>query len=378
MIPAEVSSSHREVCIAGDSWWLASAAYRSLISNQSRANRSSAFYQFGDAALEIISDDPAVLGMFGTLYGDCAIEAAKSRPVVRCGVERWDDPPLLLLNFRAGRPQDPAAAALGLLRGSSTPPPYAAFDSTLKGWRLVGGETRPLLAVCGDDVLIDRQRVTADFFVEYLVAATLAAQPGLLALHAASLSINGEGVLLSGASHSGKTTTSLHLAVRGHTLLGDEVAAIRLENNVIVPLRRAVNLRRGPRTPELAWVLREWAESERQDLGGGWTSPIHIRALFPDSPATPAKLRAIFFLSGFAAHPSCVQSRFTLEEMKAVDCLSSSETAHTSWGLSPARRTLRLLALKQVLEGIPCWWLTVGPPLETVELIEGTLEERRC
>jgi serine kinase of HPr protein (carbohydrate metabolism regulator) len=59
----------------------------------------------------------------------------------------------------------------------------------------------------------------------------------MLPIHGASLQIGAAGVVLVGASHSGKTTTSLHLAARGHTLLGDEIALIRLATGAAGPLR---------------------------------------------------------------------------------------------------------------------------------------------
>jgi hypothetical protein len=58
--------------------------------------------------------------------------------------------------------------------------------------------------------------------------------------------------------------------------------------------------------------------------------------------------------------------------------LATPEIAYASWGLTPERRALRLFTLRQVLARIPCWLLKLGPPVETAELIERTMEELRC
>ena len=167
-------------------------------------------------------------------------------------------------------------------------PPYTVYDSPLPGWRLAGGAIQPLLAACGRHILINPQQVPPDFLVEYLVGITLATQPELLPVHGASLRIGDAGVLLFGGTRAGKTTTSLHLAVRGHALLGDEVALIRLATNEILPLRRTVNLRPGPYAQELVAALGPLAaiaESEELHLSDRWTGPQRISALLPGSLA---------------------------------------------------------------------------------------------
>jgi hypothetical protein len=299
---------------------------------------------------------------------------APDEPRVRCIVRRGVHLPLVLLTFQAGAPPDPAAVALSLLRATPVAPPYAVHNSPLTSWRLAGGTAQPVLTACDTHILIDPQQVSLNFLVEYLVSTTLAVQPGLMVVHAASLCMGDAGVLLVAPSHGGKTTTSLHLAARGHTLLGDEAAVIRLATNEIIPLRRAVNLRSGPRTPELSAVLGQLGDTEEPPVGSGWTKPLRIAELFPNSHARPASLRAAFFLHGFTEHPSLTPFRLTLHDVELFDCLASNDIAHTSWGLAPERRTLRLVALKQILARLPCWLLQVGAPLETAELIERTME----
>ena len=196
-----------------------------------------------------------------------------------------------------------------------------------------------------------------------------------LPIHAASLRIGASGIVLVGASEAGKTTTSLNLAARGHTLLGDEVALIRLATNEIVPFRRAVNMRSGRHGQELAATLGLCDGDDDPVSGPRWAGLHRIGELFPGRSAYPAPLRAAFFLTGFADQPSVEPFRFTLDQKEIFDWITTPEIAYCSWGLSPARRAFRLLVLRQVLSRIPCWALRLGSPRDTVRLIERTLEE---
>lgn len=340
-----------------------------------------AYYQFGEGILQVVADDHALYEQFAQRYSDCAVSAPVAPEVsqVCCIVRHSTHPPLALLTFQAGAPRDPAGTALSLFRGMTpVAPPYVVTDSPLAGWRLAGGATQPVLAACEAHVLVDVRQVAPDFLVEYLVSATLAAQPGVIVVHAASLCIGGAGVVLVAPSHGGKTTTALHLAARGHALLGDEAAVIRLATNELLPFRRAVSPRCGPRTPDLEAVLDQHKGRQIRPVEPGDTVPLQLTALFPQTPAHPARLRAAFFLCGFAARPSLTPCQFTLQDAELCDWLASNDFAYTSWGLAPARRTLRLLALKQILAPLPCWRLHVGAPGETVELIEQTMEGLGC
>ncbi len=372
---AGVLDSERERCPVDRPWW--APALQAAGERDSPLLRVAAWYRFGDAVLHVAADDPALLAPFGQLYGECAVPApaAPEPPRVRCVVRGAVHAPLLLVTFLEGAPPDLATAALGLLHPPRGEPPYAVRDAPLKGWRLVGGVTQPVVAACDTCVLVDPQQVPEDFLAEYLVSATLAAQPELLVVHAAALRLGSAGVLLAGPSRAGKTTTAAHLAARGHTLLGDELAVLRLPTHEIVPLRRSVSLRSGPRAPELSAALARLAVGEESRVNGGKTGPLRIDKLFPGSPARPASLRAAFLLGGFADHPSLAECRLTLNDVDVFDDLAANDVVSVSWGLAPAPRVLRLLALNRMLARIPCWRLKVGPPIQTAELIERTVEE---
>ncbi len=65
----------------------------------------------------------------------------------------------------------------------------------------------------------------------------------LLSLHAAVLEKNGRAVLLPGEPGAGKSTLTAALALAGWRLLSDEIALLRLEDGLLLPLARPVNLK---------------------------------------------------------------------------------------------------------------------------------------
>jgi hypothetical protein len=358
-------------------WWLAAPALLREVEGRDFVSRAVAAYQLGDTRLQMDVDDPVLLTGFAPRYGDCAVvpSAGADVPAVRCTMRRSLDPPFVVLTFHEGAPPDAAAAAYSLLRPTHAVGPFRVWDSPLPGWRLAGGATGPVLAACDAQVLFHRKLIPAEFLAEYLVGITLAAQPWMLPIHGASLQIGEAGAVLVGASHSGKTTTSLHLAARGHTLLGDEIALIRLATSEVVPFRRAVNPRPGRYGQELAATLRLSDDGDGSAASPQWARPHRITELFPDRPARPAPVRAIFFLAGFADRASLEPFQLTLDRADVISWITTPEIAYCSWGLVPARRAFRLLVLKQLIARIPCWLVKAGPPRDTAELIERTVEE---
>jgi hypothetical protein len=181
-------------------------------------------------------------------------------------------------------------------------------------------------------------------------------------------------LLLAGFSGSGKTTTGLHLAARGLNLLGDEIALIRPATNAMLPFRRTANLRPGPRGQELAAAVASQGELPADDEGA---VALRISHLFPESKARAAQLRAAFFMAGFADHASVEPFKPKLGDLEKFGLVGGNEIA-TMYGLPPARRALRLLAITQLLDRLPCWRVTAGAPEETAEHIERKMEDLKC
>ncbi|MGH7789273.1 MAG: hypothetical protein ACRERC_20555 [Candidatus Binatia bacterium] len=379
MFPAGAGEVGGEINRGDEPWW--SAARLQAVEQREYVSRASATYQFGDALLRIDANDPPLVEGFARRYGDCAVSPASVAdvPGVRLTMQRSFDPQMIVLTFQEGAPPDPAGVAYNLLRPTHAVPPFRVWDAPLPAWRLAGGTTGPVLAACGARVLMHPKLVPQEFLVEYLVGITLGTQPSMLPIHGASLRIGEAGAVLVGASRAGKTTTSLHLAARGHALLGDEIALIRIATGEIVPFRRAVNLRPGPYREDLARELGLPPADQSESAAAEADSvPHRITELFPRQPAHPAPLRAVFFLAGFADRASVEPFQLTLGHEDIFAWITTPEIAYCSWGMAPARRALRLLALKQTLSRIPCWLVKVGPPRDTVQVIERTMEELAC
>jgi len=378
VLPPKAGDIWSDINSAAEPWWLAAPALLREIEQPRFEPQAAASYQLGDAVLEMVADHRSLVAPFPELYEDCAVDSrATGMAAVRCTMRRSFEPPLIVLRFEEGAPADAADIAHNLLRPTKAVPPFRVWDSPLPGWRLAGGATGPILATCGAYVLLHPKLIPPEFLVEYMVGITLGAQPGMLSVHGASLLMGEAGVVLVGASHSSKTTTSLHIAARGHTLLGDEVALIRVATTEVVPFRRAVNLRPGPRGAELAAVLG-LEKGNGETASDEWTGRYRITELFPDRPARSAPLRAVFFLAGFADCPSIERFQLTLDRADVFSWITTPEIAYCSWGIAPARRAFRLLVLKELLSRIPCWLVKVGPPRDTVALIERTVEELAC
>jgi len=363
-----------------NAWWLVPPALLGEVKQRALVSRTAVSYQLGDAVLELETNEPLLLDALRHRYGDCAVSGAVGRdvPVVRCSVWRSTVPQLVVLRFLEGAPPDPAGAAYHLLRPTQAVPPYRVWDSPVPGWRLAGGATGPVLAAGNGEILLHPKLIPPEFLVEYLVGIVLGAQPWILPVHGAAVQIGDGAAILVGASRAGKTTLGLHLATRGHPLLGDEIALIRPATREVVPFRRSVNVRPGPHGDELAAALGLSAARNGSTSPAQWAGSHRIAALFPGRPARPTPLRAAFFLAGFADQPAREAFQLTLDREDVIGWITTPEIAYCSWGLAPPRRAFRLMVLRQALSQTPCWLLKVGRSGDTAALIERTMEELAC
>lgn len=97
-------------------------------------------------------------------------------------------------------------------------------------------------------------------------------------VHAASLRRGGDALLIAGPSGFGKTTLALHLALRGFSLYGDDIAAIERSSGLLIPFPRSVHLRAGSRATLGPAQLRALSSSIRDVTDEGWTiSPASLR-----------------------------------------------------------------------------------------------------
>lgn len=371
------ATSEKQRTAAVVPWWQSEQTFVAHESVGDRLRpRERAYFLIGDEVLEVATDESSILDSIRAHYGDCELGGLNGTKVslIRCTVHIGRPSTLIAIHFPDDTTLDLAKMALGLSHPPLGAPPYAISDAQRTGWSLIGGSDRSVVAASRTGLLVDTSGVAEDFVADYLVAAALGAQRELMVLHAAALQIGSGGAILTGASHAGKTTTAMHLAARGHRLFGDELTVVRLRSQELLPLRRSLSLRAGPRSPALASALQQVRPCEGYSVDGK-IGPLRINELFSARGDDPVALKAAFFLSGFSNRPSVEPFDLTLNDESAFDYMSANDIASISWGLKPQRRALRLIALKQLMGRVPCWKLCVGAPDETAKLIESTMEE---
>jgi HPr Serine kinase C-terminal domain len=118
------------------------------------------------------------------------------------------------------------------------------------------------------------------------ITALLLAQRGRFALHSTVVDVRGAGIALAGLRGAGKSTTALRLVQRGHQLIADDVAPLRLDRRATVtPYGRPVR------------VTRETADAIGLDLSEAVPlSDGESKLELPAPPSREAPLDAIVVL----------------------------------------------------------------------------------
>lgn len=176
--------------------------------------------------------------------------------------------------------------------------------------------------------------------------------------HAASAAVRGAGLMLVGPKGAGKSTLALALAARGHALLGDENACYLPATRMLVPFRRPVGVKPGPRSRLVEAALASRGRSPERD--GMMRVP--VQELFPGEEPAPAPLRALVFLEGFAAVPALRRLAPARGELARLQPVASS--------MLNAARTQRVFEMARLLAHCTVWALTAGAPDATAEALE--------
>jgi len=326
-------------------------------------------YRFACGDLELDSDDGPLNRRFGEIYPEGLVESrggCDSSVRVRCTVRGLDDPKVSAIEFEDPEELDSAAFCRALFPDRGYIPGPGAAD----GWQTISPSERPsdpVIAMKGNHALVDRDQVWQPFIANLAVNRVLRLQRNVLFFHAASVVVSGRGLLVVGPKGSGKTTTALTLASRGHGFLGDEIAAVRAEDRKMLPFRRAASIRAGMRAARVAQRLDDGAFPAETFPDGSARVLANVADLFPDAVAASARLAGVFFLRRFVEQPAAARFDFGLEHFSLLTPLASS-----MWGMHAGSRVVRI---SRMMKEVSCFHLDPGSPDATAELLERIAEE---
>jgi hypothetical protein len=241
---------------------------------------------------------------------------------------------------------------------------YVELNPETPGWRAIGlrGEAGPILISRGNRLLVDADKAWQPLIANCAVNWALRMQRDMLFFHAAAVGVGDAGVLIIGGKGAGKTTLSMALAARGHSFLGDEISAVRAGTAELLPMRRAVSIRQGPRSFSVDEMLQNGEYPNEQFPDGSTRVRVEPGEFSPTLQDRPLPLRSIFFLRPFedrARAESFVPGAADLRLLAPLPC--------TFWGVPPARP---LMQVAKLLSGVNCYHFYPGMPDESACLME--------
>lgn len=320
-----------------------------------------AWYRLGDGTLGIDSEDAPLADRFETIYGGCRVDAPGEGVQVTCRVRldptqqvvvHFDDPePLDAGRFIAQLFPDRGYTVTASARGASVRLPGSMHEMELLAGTVrapVDSEWRPLVANLAISRLMRLQRDVVFF-------------------HAASVRMGARGLLACGPKRSGKTTLALGLAARGHHLLGDETAAVRLSDRTLLPFRRSLAARAGPSSTAAAALLAGVGGVAERFPDGETRTRLAADAVSAPGGIGATPLTTLVILRRFVPTTQVRPAARRPELLGALTPLAAS-----LWDRSAGEVTIRLLRL---LAAIRVFEVDAGPPDEMVARMELLMED---
>jgi hypothetical protein len=311
-------------------------------------------------SMELRTDDPRFVEEFASTFGGRDAGSVPRIASFSVTVERESDRPLFgRLSANGDGLADPAAFLAGF---SSPTVPLRQVPAPEPGWTALalGDSPEPVFLFQGEGCYFRRVERWRRIVSHFLFLRMLRLRPDALFFHAASVAIAGRGALLLGPKGAGKSTTALALAARGHQFLGDETACYLPATGELVPFRRPVGIKPGPQCSAVATALARLNPHPDED----GLRRIPIEALIPVSPASPAPLASVLFLSGFGPRAELSSVRAGREELSAMQPIATALPG------SAARRVFEMVRL---IGSLACYRLVAADPDETAKLLERDL-----
>ncbi len=330
-----------------------------------------AFYRIGDAVLELRTDHRPLLDSLAMQYGECGVTGAEpGAPRLVCNATQVPGSSLLLLTFEGQPVPNLVDVARGMFWPIRARQCYVEVLNPVPGWRMLvnaehGG--RMLLTCSRDTALVALDEAPPDFVLDSLFVLMQSVQPGVLFVHGASIGVYGSGALFVGRTRHGKSSTALSLASRGHAFLGDDVAAVRVAQRHLIPLRTSAALRPGPLADAIHDQVQACGYTLHAEPDGNIRKLVRVGDLFPSAAAGAVPLRFAFFLDGFADRPTLRPFKPAMADVDRLHAMM------VSWLPTPGQQLMRFLEILDLLADLQCFLLEVGPPEDTAVLIEGVM-----
>ena len=349
-----------------DGWWQDATSVCAGLAGKPAPDLQE-WYRVGDGYLSVRSDDEPFRSRMQTLFRECTVAAPgdDELPRVACLVRTSDDACVALITFEDPQPLDLYAFGLGIFPDRG----FTEVASSVPDWRILGlpsADGIDGVAIREPHMLVHRSTRWQALVGSLAFSRLIRRQKELLFFHAGSIGIGDHGVLLVGPKGAGKTTLSMALAARGHSFLGDEIAGVRVRSLELVPVRRSLAVRDGPRAAEVSLALDREEAPYEPFPDGTQRRRSYARALFPGTGAAPTPLRQIIFLRGFGPEARLERVQPGREHLGLLTPLGA-----TMWGMNPVQRARDFLS---IVTRVRCSTLTLGPPDETALLLEQSLE----
>jgi hypothetical protein len=243
---------------------------------------------------------------------------------------------------------------------------FRALPVEEPGWNCLGFRDTDALALAfrGNDCVFALDPQWRRTIMWYLFWRLLRMRSDAIFFHASSIGVAGNGVMFVGPAGGGKTTTALALASRGHDFLGDEIAAYIPENGNLVPFRRPVGVKPGPKPAAVERALasgRLQRVARDQAVGRDFVR-VDVEELLRVDPPRAVPLRRVVFLRGFAERPSLERIHPGRAEIVELQPLMSS--------FLNAPHTRRVFELTRLLAAAKVYALRPGAPDDTAAYLE--------
>jgi hypothetical protein len=315
-----------------------------------------------DRLVSVDSDDRLIFDDFFAAFGGRSPEEAPARrdafvsANIRTGSQASEYGCMWL--YTGGKPHPVDDVFFGLDLADC---PYQSAPSEDGTWTQVWlpGEDLPLFAYRDHCCLFRKSPEWRTKLLTLVYRGSLRLREDLIFFHASALSVHGHGILLVGRRKAGKSTTALALAARGHAILADSCACYAPSTHELVPFRRPVGIREGPRARAIdeALATRSVRSVERDE-----SMRVDVGSLLPAMESRSVPVSAIFFLRSFAPTTEITAIKDVAGELANLRPIYSS--------FANAPHTQRVFELIRLLSRARLYALWPGHPEHTALSIE--------